>query len=314
MKHTFLGATGLRMGYLGLGTLTWGRDTEASDAAHMVATLLDHGGTTIDISPVYGEGLAIEVLGSVFDGGVDRSEVIIVAHAGEFYHDDDGSVRFNGGRSALLDSLYRTLEKLGTTYVDVLQVAAPDPRVALEEQMSTLAEIVRSGATRYIGLANHAAWKVARTAQYLTDSGLPALGAVGAEYSVLQRRPAGELTAVAKEFGLGIIAQAPLAGGVLTGKYRHTIPATSRAATEHLSATVDPYLTDKPRRTVEAIVKAADGLARTPADVSLAWLLSQPQVSCALIGARTHAQFEQVLSLDLVDLPDPVNRVITEIA
>ncbi|NLW14039.1 MAG: aldo/keto reductase [Trueperella sp.] len=314
MKHTFLGSTGLRMGNLGLGTLTWGRDTEATEAAQMVAALLDHGGTTIDISPVYGEGLALEVLGSVLDGGVDRSDVIIVAHVGDFYHDDEGSVRFNGGRSALLDSLHHTLEKLGTTYVDVLHVGASDPRVGLDEQMDTLAEAVRSGATRYIGLANHPAWKVARTAQYLTDMRMPALGSVGMEYSVLQRRPAGDLTAVAQEFGLGIIAQAPLAGGVLMGKYRHTIPATSRAATEHLSATVDPYLTDKPRRTVEAIVKAADGLARTPADVSLAWLLSQPQVSCALIGARTHAQFDQVLSLDITDLPDPVNRVITEIA
>ncbi len=313
MKHTFLGHTGLRMGNLGLGTLTWGRDTEAEDGAQMVATLLDHGGTTIDISPVYGEGLALEVLGSVFDGGVDRSEVIIVAHVGEFFHDDDGSVRFNGGRSALMDCLHETLQKLGTTYVDVLMVGAADPRVRLSEQMDVLAETVRSGATRYIGLANHPAWKVARTAQYLEDMRLPTLGAVGAEYSVLQRRPAGDMTAVAKEFGLGIIAQAPLAGGVLTGKYRHTIPATSRAATEHLSATVDRYLTDKPRRTVEAIAKAADGLARTPADVSLAWLLSQPQVACAVIGARTHAQFEQVLSLDIANLPDPVHRVISEI-
>ncbi|MDP9805525.1 aryl-alcohol dehydrogenase-like predicted oxidoreductase [Trueperella bonasi] len=313
MKHTFLGSTGLRMGNLGLGTLTWGRDTEASDAAQMVSTLLDHGGSTVDISPVYGEGLAAQVLGSVLDGGVDRSELTIVAHVGEFYH-DDGAVRFNGGRGAIMDSLHGLLETLGTTYVDVLHVGSADPRIEMEEQVDTIALAVSSGATRYIGLANHPAWKVARIAQYLRDMRLPALGSIGVEYSVLQREPAGELTDVAKEFGLGILAQAPLAGGVLTGKYRHTIPATSRAATEHLSATVNPYLTDKPRRTVEAIVKAADGLARTPADVSLAWLLAQPQVTCALIGARTHAQLEQVLSLDIVDLPEPVRRVITEIA
>ncbi|VEI12371.1 aldo/keto reductase [Trueperella bialowiezensis] len=313
MKHTFLGTTGLRMGTLGLGTLTWGRDTEASDAQAMVSSLLDHGGTTIDISPVYGDGLAIDVLGSVFDGGVDRTEVFVVAHAGEFYHDDD-AVRFNGGRSALIDSLHSTLAKLGTTYVDVLMVGAPDPRVPLEQQMNTLVQAVQSGATRYIGLANHPAWRVARAAQYLTDIHSETLGAIGAEYSVLQRQPAGELTAVAREFGIGMIAQAPLAGGVLTGKYRHTIPATSRAATDHLSATVQPYLTDKPRRIVEAVAKAADGLARTPVDVSLAWLLAQPQVSCALIGARTHAQFEQILSLDIAELPEPVSQVITEIA
>ncbi|MEW6861645.1 aldo/keto reductase [Trueperella pyogenes] len=311
MKHTFLGASGLRMGHLGLGTLTWGRDTDIDDANKMVGALLDHGGTTIDISPVYGDGLAAQVLGSVFDGGVDRSEVVVVAHAGEFYHDD--GVRFNGGLGALTASLHTTLAELRTTYVDVLQVAAPDPRIAIEEQLDCLAQIVRSGAARYIGLANHPAWRVARAAQYLKDHHLPALSAIGAEYSILQRRPAGDLTAVAREYGLGIIAQAPLAGGVLTGKYRHTIPATSRAATEHLSATVDPYLEDKPRRMVEAVVKAADGLGRTPADVSLAWLLNQPQVTTALIGARTYAQFEQVLSLEIEPLPAPVAQAISEI-
>ncbi|QOR46722.1 aldo/keto reductase [Trueperella pecoris] len=311
MKHTFLGGTGLRMGQLGLGTLTWGRDTELEDASKMVATLLDHGGTTIDISPVYGEGLAQHVLGAVFDGGIDRSDVVVVAHAGNFYH--ESGVRFNGGRSAIMDSLHTTLSQLGTTYVDVLQLAAPDPRVPVEEQLGTLSAIVASGAARYIGLANHPAWRVARAAQYLDDRHLTALGSIGADYSVLQRKPAGDLTAVAREFNLGIIAQAPLAGGVLTGKYRHTIPATSRAATDHLSATVDHYLTDKPRRTVEAVVKAADGLGRTPADVSLAWLLGQAQVTCALIGARTNAQFEQVLSLDIAPLPGPVAQAISEI-
>lgn len=311
MKHTFLGGSGLRMGSLGLGTLTWGRDTDVEDATKMVAALLDHGGTTIDVSPVYGDGLAQQVLGSIFDGGVDRSEMVVIAHAGEFYHDN--GVRFNGGHSALASSLNATLTELGTTYVDILQVAAPDPRVAIEEQLESLAQMVRSGAVRYIGLANHPAWRVARAAQYLADLRLPRLAAVGAEYSVLHRQPGGELTAVAREFDLGIIAQAPLAGGVLTGKYRHTIPATSRAATEHLSATVDPYLTDKPRRTVEAVAKAADGLGRTPADISLAWLLDQPQVTTALIGARTHAQFEQVLSLPINPLPGPVAQAISEI-
>lgn len=311
MKHTFLGTSGLRMGQLGLGTLTWGRDTELEDARKMVATLLDHGGTTIDISPIYGDGLAQQVLGAVFDGGVERTDVVVVAHAGQFYH--DAGVRFNGGRSAIMDSLHATLADLGTTYVDVLQVAAPDPRIGIAEQLSCLAQIVASGAARYIGLANHPAWRIARAAQYLSDADLPILAGIGAEYSVLQRRPGGDVTAVAREFGLGIIAQAPLAGGVLTGKYRHTIPATSRAATQHLCATVDPYLRDQPRRIVEAVVKAADGLGRTPADVSLSWLLDQPQVTTALIGARTHAQFEQVLTLDIEPLPAPVAQAISEI-
>lgn len=313
MKHTFVGSSGLRVGNLGLGTLTWGRDTEDEDAHGMVAALLDHGGDAVDISPVYGDGLAQGVLGSVLAGGVDRGELVIIAHAGAFYRDGN-AVRADVGRAALTTSLHDTLDQLGTDYVDVLMVAAPDPRLPVEETLGTIAQFVNQGAVRYIGLANHPAWRAARAAQYLKDLNLPHLSAVSAEYSVLQRGPERDLTAVAAEFGLGIFAHAPLAGGVLTGKYRHTIPPTSRAATEHLNATVAPYMEDHPRRTVEAVAKAADGLARTPADVSLAWLLERPQVASAFVGARTAAQFEQVLNLDLSPLPDPVSSAISDVA
>ncbi|MFP7696173.1 aldo/keto reductase [Trueperella sp. LYQ143] len=314
MKHIFLGHSGLQIGHIGMGTLTWGRDTESSDAHRMVANLLDHGGNAIDISAVYGDGLALTVLGSVLDGAVDRSELCIIGHVGTFFRTDSGAVRCNTGRGALMASVEQMLEQLNTSYLDVVSVAGIDHHTRFEETIESLIAIVSAGKARYISLSNFPAWQVARYAQYFTDHHAPILAGIGTEFSVLDRHADRDLTDVCEEFGLGICAYSPLAGGVLTGKYRHTIPPTSRAATEHLRSSVERHLEDKPRRTVEAIAKAADGLGRTPADIALAWLLSRPQVACAFVGARTHAQFDQILELDICELPEPVHRAISDIS
>lgn len=310
MKRNNVGRSGLSLGTLGLGTLTWGRDTESDDAAHMLTALLDAGGNYVDVSPVYGDGLALPTLGRALEG-VDRRDVVIGLHLGVTVR--DGTYSVDCSRRGLIRSLEESLELLGTTYVDVVYIATPQPHVPMEETIDTLAGFVSQGAARYIGLANHPAWQVARVHQYLVDRQLPRISAISVDYSLLNRRIERDHGSMTHELGLGLIAQAPLAGGVLTGKYRHTIPATSRAATEHLSATVDRYLDDRSRKSVEAVAKAADGLARTPADVALAWLAARPTVACALLGARTAAQFEQLLSMDRSPLPELVANVLSEV-
>ncbi|MFY9263030.1 MAG: aldo/keto reductase [Actinomycetaceae bacterium] len=311
MKRTNCGNSGLVVGKLGLGTLTWGRDTELDDARRMVRSLLDHGGNVVDISPMYGDGLAQSVLGEVLATTVNREDLVIVAHAG--LHIADSKIVRDCSRSALIRSLDDTLSQLNSTYVDVLHIAAPDPRVPFVETVETLAHFVSQGKVRYIGLANHQAWQVARTAQYLRDRHLPALNAVSVDYSLLDRNTEEELMPATREFGIGIFAQAPLASGVLTGKYRHTIPPTSRAATDHLSATVERYLDSQSRGQVEAVAKAADGLGRTPADIALTWLMDQPEVATVLCGARTAAQFDQIVNLDYSPLPIPVTEALNDV-
>lgn len=312
MKRNNLGQSGLRVAPIGLGTLTWGQDTELADAQRMLTTLLDSGGNLVDISPMYGKGFAEEILGECLDGIVDRDDVVIAAHAGISWK--NGHLVRDTSRRGLISSLEKTLSTLKTTHVDVLHLAAPDPHTPFDETIDTLANFVQQGAVRYIGLANHRGWQIARVAQYLKDARLPHLTAISADYSLLNRDLEYDVSECAHSFGLGIIAQAPLAGGVLTGKYRRTIPPTSRAATEHLGATVNSYLDDAHRRIVEGVVKAADGLGRTPTDVSLTWLLSQPSVAAVLVGARTAAQFDQLMSLDFSDLPTPVTNVLSEIS
>ena len=301
----------MRVGQIGLGTLTWGRDTEPEDARRMLAALLDAGGNLVDVSPAYAEGLAVPLLGELLDGEFSRQDVVIAAHAGVRYSPAGSMV--NTGRGGLQDSLELILTDLRTTYVDVLHVAAPDPFSPLEETLETLAGFVQSGAVRYLGLANHPAWMTARAAQFMVDRQLPLISALSLDYSLLERGIEREVIPLATEMGLGVFAQSPLAAGVLTGKYRRSIPPTSRAATDHLGPMVARHLEADSRRIVEAVARAADGLGRTPSDVALAWVMDQPCVASVLCGARTGAQFEQLVSLDLSPLPDAVVSVLSEV-
>ncbi|MBM7825365.1 aryl-alcohol dehydrogenase-like predicted oxidoreductase [Arcanobacterium pluranimalium] len=312
MKHTKLGKSGLTVGAIGLGTLTWGRDTEIHDAQRMLTALLDAGGNLIDVSPIYAQGNAENTIGELFTAGFHREDFVIMAHVGE--RPTPGGIMRNNGRSSLISSLHRTLTTLHTDYVDVVMLACPDWSTPFEETIGTLAQFVIDGKARYLGFAHCPAWYVAKAAQYLQDLHLPVPIALGTQYSLLERQAEFELFPMAEDCGLGIAAYAPLAAGALTGKYRNTIPPTSRAATTHLSATVEPYLDDAPRRITEAIIKAADGLGRTPADIALTWALQHNVVAAALCGARTASQADQLFAMDMSDLPQQVIDVLNEIS
>ena len=143
--------------------------------------------------------------------------------------------------------------------------------------------------------------------------GLPLLTVAEQEYSLLHRGVEEETVPMADHLGLGIFASSPLGRGVLTGKYRHSIPPTSRAASEHLAAFVRPYLEEGSRRVVEAVARAADGLGRTPADVALSWTVDRAGISAAVVGARTTSQLQSVLS-KVAPLPDLVVDALDDVS
>ncbi|MDP9799966.1 aryl-alcohol dehydrogenase-like predicted oxidoreductase [Arcanobacterium wilhelmae] len=306
MKTKRIGSSGLECGQIGLGTLTWGRDTESEEAQSQVFSLLEAGGNAIDLSPAYSDGAGLDVMSDILASGAPRAELALILHAGIT---PEG---INTGRRSLIQSVRSSLERMGTDYADVVMIAGPDPLTPIEETLHAAADLVRGGFTHYIGLANFPTWLAATAAQYVADHQLFPLVALGARYSLLDR--SAEATAFLAHAGMGMFAYAPLAGGVLTGKYRHTIPPTSRAATDHLAWTVEQHLTDSQRSLTEAVTRAADGLARTPADVALAWSLMRPEIGAVFIGARTASQFDQALALDLSPLPAPVAQALGEVS
>lgn len=301
-------ASGLTVPELGLGTLTWGRDTHEDEARGQLRALLDAGGSLVDTSPRYGDGSAQFVLGQLLDDDVDRADVTIVSKVGLA---GDGTT--NASRGAIESSVRHSLAALGTDYIDILVIEAPDLATPLDETLATLTSLVERGLIRFIGLSNFPGWLASRADSIQRERRSVPISALTMEYSLLQRGIERDVLPLALDSGMGVLAWSPLGRGVLTGRYRHSIPPTSRAASSHLASFVEPYLNFESRQIVEAVSTAADGLGCEPLDVALAWVLSRPAVACAITGARTAAQFDQIVAGLDTDVPQAILDALDDV-
>ncbi|QPP09720.1 aldo/keto reductase [Streptomyces bathyalis] len=314
MEARHLGRTGLRVSRIGLGTLTWARDTGERDAADQLKTFWEAGGTLVDTADVYGDGGAEYLLGRLLEGLVPRRDIVIATKAGSV---PDPDRRFDCSRGHLLAALDASLERLRTDYVDLWQVHAFDPATPLDETLQALDIAVSTGRARYVGVSNFSGWQLAKAATWqLAAPGVRArLASTQMEYSLLQRGVERELLPAALDLGLGLLPSSPLGRGVLTGKYRRSEPPEdSRGASEHLAPFVAPYLDETAGLIVDAVSTAADGLAVSPLQVALAWVRDRPGVTAPIIGARTAAQLTQALSVEALTLPDEICRALDDVS
>jgi len=226
MDSRRVGRSGLEVSRLGLGTMTWGRDTDADAAAAELEAFVEAGGTLIDTANIYGDGDAESIIGTLVPDVVSRTSVVLATT----------TVGVGGGRGKLLAALDGSLERLGTDHVDLWQVHGFDGSVPFEETCSALRTAVDSGRTRYIGVSGMNGWQLATLAGCVRTGahGSP-LVSVESEYSLLERSPEESVLPAAAAHGLGFLAWAPLGRGVLTGKYRHGTPADSRGASPHFT-------------------------------------------------------------------------------
>ncbi|MET7681787.1 aldo/keto reductase [Streptomyces sp. NPDC005423] len=313
MEQRHLGRTGLRVSRIGLGTLTWGRDTDEHDAADLLKAFWEAGGTLVDTADVYGDGQAEYLLGQLMEGLVPRRDLVISTKAGSV---PDPERRFDGSRGHLLSALDASLARLGTEYVDVWHIHAYDPGTPLEETLQALDLAVSSGRARYAGIANFCGWQLAKAAtwQLAAPGTRTRLASTQLEYSLLQRGVEREVLPAALDLGVGLLPSSPLGRGVLTGKYRHSTPADSRGASEHMAPFVAPYLDDTATRIVDAVTTAADGLAVTPLQVALAWVRDRPGVTAPIVGARNAQQLRAALSVEALSLPDEICRALDDVS
>ncbi|MBT2525977.1 aldo/keto reductase [Streptomyces sp. ISL-99] len=313
MEQRHLGRTGLRVSRIGLGTLTWGRGTDEHDAADVLKAFWDAGGTLVDTADVYGDGDAEYLLGQLVERLVPRPDLVIATKAGSV---PDPDRRFDGSRGHLLAALDASLERLGTDYVDVWQVHAFDPATPLDETLQALDIAVSSGRARYAGVSNFSGWQLAKAATWqLAAPGVRTrLASTQMEYSLLQRGVEREVLPAALDLGVGLLPSSPLGRGVLTGKYRRTVPPDSRGGSEHLAGFVAPYLDDAASRIVDAVATAADGLATTPLQVALAWVRDRPGVVAPIVGARNARQLSAALSVEALSLPDEICQALDDVS
>jgi aryl-alcohol dehydrogenase-like predicted oxidoreductase len=313
MQQRFLGNTGLRVSRMGLGTLTWGRDTDEHEARDQLVAFVDAGGNLVDTAAGYGDGAAEELVGSLIGDVVRRDDVVIATKAG--IGRSRGERRTDTSRRALVATLDASLRRLGVDHIDLWQVHAWSDDTPLEETLSALDYAVTSGRAAYVGISNYTGWQSAQAAAWQRAvPGRAVLASHQVEYSLLNRRAEQEVLPAAKANGLGLLPWSPLGRGVLTGKYRTGTPADSRAASPHFQGFVSGYLGERSQRIVEAVARAADGLEWTPLEVALAWVRDRPGVVAPIVGARTAQQLKGSLTAEQCTLPEELVAALDDVS
>ena len=313
MEMRRAGKSGLTLSRLGLGTMTWGRDTDTHEAADQCRAYIDAGGNFLDTSPTYGDGDSERVIGGMIGTLFQREDVVIATKAGIQLVGGERVV--NNSRQSLMNELDKSLTRLGTDHVDLWQVHGWDPANPLDDTLSALDYAYSSGKARYVGLSNFSGWQSSRAITLQELHGMKApIVTLNNEYSLLNREVEDEILPCADDLNIGFLAWAPIARGVLTGKYRTGIPSDSRAAAPHFIKHVEPYLNDRSARIVEAVSVAAEGLGFAPLEVAIAWVRDNPLVTSAIVGARTGAQLRGILKSEEITLPATIRSVLDEVS
>ncbi|WP_244927916.1 aldo/keto reductase [Nocardioides sp. W7] len=297
--QTFGARTGLRVSEYVLGTANFGSaDTSAGleGSRQIFEAYVAAGGTTFDVSNIYQGGEAETVLGGLLDQQRDDF-VVITKYSGTRDAQPRPGTTGNS-RKTMVRSLEQSLRRLGTDYVDVFMPHFPDGTTPVAEILAGFDDLIRAGKILHGGLSNFPAWRVASAATRADLRGLAPLIGIQTEYSLAERSAERELLPMAQAHGLGAVLYSPLAGGLLTGKYRHGEPG-------RLSAR-GPGLEGDAQRTLvlDAVLAVADDLGTSPVQVSLAWLRRRASLTSTsmipIVGPRTPAHLETYLrALDL---------------
>jgi aryl-alcohol dehydrogenase-like predicted oxidoreductase len=301
VERRSLGPTGAHVGTVGLGTSTWGRGTDRSEAREQVTLLIESGGNLVDVT---GESPCAPCAAHAFsDPGLRRGTFINLRTPAAVSQRD------------LLATLDDSLAALGLAHADLWTVEGWDDALPWSELASSLAIAVSTGRARYVGLCPSAAWQAALVGAGLTmHPDRTPLAAITVPYSLLDQAEARGSAQVAQALGSGILAAWPLAGGVLTGKYRHATPPDSRGAGERHAARMHRYRSPWSRPVVEGLCAAAEGLGTTPSVLAQAWVRDRPGVTATLVGARTVHQWRAALAADDFDVPGEIRRALDEVA
>lgn len=282
-----LGNSGLSVSLAGLGCNMLGATVPAEDVPALIGAALDAGITFFDTADVYGNpaGASEELLGAAL--GSRRADVVVASKFGMDMRGANGpDWGARGSRRYVMRAVEASLRRLGTDWIDLYQLHAPDPETPVQETLSALDDLVRQGKIRYVGVSNVAGWQLADAVWTAEQGGLAPVVSVQNRWSLLAREVEQEVVPAAGHFGVGLLPYTPLASGLLTGKYRRgeAAPAGTRLTLipERLAAA------DFDR--IDALAALADGWGIPLPTLALGWLAAQPTVGSVISGARTVEQ------------------------
>jgi aryl-alcohol dehydrogenase-like predicted oxidoreductase len=316
MEYRQLGRSGLKVSTVTLGTMGFGGTGWASPVGHLgveearrqIEICREAGVNLIDTADIYSNGLSEEILGKAL--GADRDEVLIATKVrgamGEGPNDDGLS------RHHIIRGLEASLRRLGTDYVDLYQVHEWDGLTPQEETLSALDALVQSGKVRYIGSSNYTARQLMK-ALWISDlRGWESYVSQQIYYSLQARDAENELIPIAIDEGLGVLVWSPLAGGLLSGKYRRGQDAPE--GTRRFEGWTEPPVHDEDRLydTVDVLVEIGQGYGVSAAQVALAYTLAKPAVTSVIIGARTEEQLrDNLAAAELTLTAEQIERLDT---
>ena len=321
MQYAKFGRTGLTVSRVCLGTGTFGTQT-AETVAHQILDKAARAGVnfvdTADIYPMGPDrsvvGRAEQILGQWLRG--KRDQFIIATKAGG----PMGPAPWQQGssRKHLLDAIDGSLERLGTDYVDLYQLHFDDPDTPLDETLEALDAIVKAGKARYIGVSNFLAYRLARAVGRAESRHLTRLASVQPRYSLLLRQIERELLPLASEEGIAVIPFNPLAGGLLSGKYQHREKPTEGRFSAELGDQFgdqyrERYWHQRQFETVERLKKVTSEIGEPLSKLSIAWVLANPTITSAILGASRPDQLTDTLGAVDLELPAAIKAELDHI-
>lgn len=299
MQYRYLGRTGLKVSTICLGTMQFGWSTDEATAHDILSRAVDLGCNFIDTADVYSRwvegnpgGVSEEIIGNWLKKAPVRREDVIIATKVRGAMSDAPTDR-GLSRHHIMNAVDDSLRRLQTDYIDLYQSHAYEEHPPIEETMRAFDDLVRAGKVRYVGCSNYPAWRLVQALWVSDANGLARYDSLQPHYNLVHRAEfERELQDVCQDQHIGVIPYSPLAAGFLTGKYRQgqTLPDSDRAA-----GVQDRYMNDRGFRAVEKLDEIGRANGATIAQTAIAWVLANPTVSSAIIGANSVRQLEDTL-------------------
>jgi len=310
MEYRRLGRSGVRLSSIGLGSwLTFGNKVDQERTTACVRRAFELGIVFFDTADVYNRGEGELALGQALDG-LTRSDYVLATKC--FWPMSDNPNNRGLSRKHIIESCEQSLRRLRTDYLDLYQCHRYDEDTPLDETLRALDDLVTQGKILYAGISEWKAEEIKAAVDYADAHGLDRIVSSQPQYNMIWRRIERDVIPVCEEAGIGQVVWSPLAQGVLTGKYKpgEPLPPESRGADEELGGWVQSYLQDSVLQAVQRLLPIAEGLGMTLAQMALAWVLRQPNVTSAIVGVTRLEQLEEnVKAADKSLPPDALSAI-----
>jgi aryl-alcohol dehydrogenase-like predicted oxidoreductase len=314
MEYRSLGRTGVQVSKFCLGCMTFGAATAPADSYAIIDRALDAGINFLDTANVYSRGRSEEVTGEALQRNGKRASIVLATKVHGQMADADPNA-WGNTRRHIIEQCDASLKRLQTDYIDLYQIHRPQSVIPIDETLRALDDLIRAGKVRYIGTSTFAAWQSVESLWVSKELGLNRFVCEQPPYNLLDRRIERELLPMAQTYGYGIIPWSPIAGGLLTGKYRRgaAAPEGTRFANVADKPWLQRRMTEGVYDIVDLLTPMAESKGCTLAQLALAWVAQQPGVTSPIIGPRTMEQFEDNLGAAEITFSDDELAQIDEV-